>query len=175
MSRPTLDQIRSVGDFATQYNWGLSFVTAPAGLDALKEPGVNIRCISTDLPKKTNEPISIKIRGHHSQQAGISDSTHVITLAMHETVDNYISELIWRWREMVSETDTGKQLTRKEVEATLLLQRHNPQNDIIWTYQLTGCSIQDYELPQLTAENGAWMPSITLKYDDFKEGPGSRV
>ena len=174
--RPTVEQIRNLGDFSTLYNWSLTVVKSPSGVSGLDE-GLNLRCVSSEVPKSINTPIDVQIRGHHIQQDGLSDASHSLTLTFMETVDNYISNAIKQWRDVTYDIETGIAAPKSEVEADILLQRMDRQDNIIWTYKIIGCGLSDYDPTggELQGESELVKPTITLRYDTFKDGPGSTV
>jgi len=175
MARPTIEQLRGLGDFATTYQWSLSFALSPQAF-AFSED-FNLRCLTAEVPKVTNEPIDIRIRGHHIKQPGISDSTHTITLTFQETVDSYISTGILLWRNACQEMITGIQQSNEVVKANILLNRLDRQDNIIWSYLLRGCFLEDYDPVggELNSDTGLITPSMTLSYDYHIDGPSGAL
>lgn len=166
--RPSLSDIRSLGDFATTYNWYLQFLNAPAGIDG---SALNLRCETTDIPKKTGQSISVQIRGLPPiKQPGIYAPTGTLTLQVAETIDSKSSEIIKNWREMCYETNTGKAKRKSEVETQVRLVRLDRADNPIWEYVLLGAFLEDYDLGQLQgASSDNMKPSLILSYDDFTE------
>lgn len=166
--RPTLSQIRSLGDFATTYNWYIQFLAAPSGIDG---SAINLRCESTDVPKKTGQSIPVQIRGLPPvKQPGIYIPVGTLTLQVNETIDNAISEIISKWQEMCYETNTGKGKKKSEVEAQVRLVRLDRNDKPIWEYVLIGAFLEDYDNGQLQGASAENMkPSLILSYDDFTQ------
>lgn len=180
MSRPSMANVRSLPDFATVYNWNISMPRPPMAPIMITtmdvESEFNLRCFSTDVPKK--DPvgnIDIWIRGHHTKQPGIYDATHTLNLAMLETVDNKISTFLRAWREACYESNTGSQSTKDNVSAIVRLSRLNRQDEEIWEYIITGCFLESYEPTGGTPLDGSTSdiirPTMILSYDDFTDGP----
>lgn len=170
MARPTLDQLRHAGDFATTVHWDVSFPTLPNGLRGLvSSEYLNLRCESTDVPKATNMPIEIAVRGHFIKQPGLTRPSGQINLMFYDTVDSRVSEFIRLWREICYETNTGIQTARVDAQAVVLLNRRDRQDRIIWNYELHGVFLEDYDpggqLQSQSAE--AIRPSMILSYDKF--------
>jgi len=177
--RPTIDDIRNISDFATMYQWNLIFTTFPAGLTVKPDSdALNIRCISSDIPKLTNQPIEINIRGHKVKQAGIHNYSGTITLTFVETVDNNISTFLHDWRELMWLTKEGSQATKKNCEAGITIQRLDRNNTPIWQYDLVGCQLEDYDPTggALSGDgNDVLKPTMTIGFDYFEDYPTEGV
>jgi len=171
--RPTIDDIRSISDFATMYQWNLIFSVFPSGLNTPPDSEVmNVRCISSDIPKLTNQPIEVSIRGHKIKQAGIHNYSGTITLTFIEAVDNVISDFLREWRELMWSVKEGAQVTREQCEAQITIQRLNRQNEPIWQYDLVGCQLEDYDPTggSLSGDgNDVLKPTMTIGYDYFED------
>jgi hypothetical protein len=168
------DELRSLGDYATLWRWNLIFASLPAvGIPgvAASQP-INLRCESVELPKKTNQKIEVPIRGHKIFQPGISDYSGAITVTLTETEDNLVSNLIQGWHQLVFATRSGESFSKADVEATILIQRLNAQNEAIYQYSVRGAWLEDYDLGTLDGNSSDIMrPSMTLSYDFFTEIP----
>ncbi len=174
MPIPQIEQLRNLGDFATTYHWALEVASSPAVVTL--DEGFNLRCSSVDIPKSTNEPMIVDVRGIKVKQHGITTPSQEITLELNETVDNFLHKIIHDWREGAWDAKSGGQNTMKDVKGDFLLQRYaNDRKTIIWTYKLVGVFLQDYDIPQLNGESDTLKPSITLSYDYFTEGEGSNA
>jgi len=140
----------------------------------------NLRCFSSEVPKLV--PVGsqdIWIRGHHIKQPGIYDSSHVITLVFLETVDSKVATMMKAWRDSCWNSQTGTQLEKIAVEATLRLTRLNRFDEEIWEYVLHGCFYEDGDPTGGTPLDGSTSdiirPSMTLSYDWFEDGPAGAV
>lgn len=166
--RPTIDQVRQLTDFATTYNWNLSIVKFPAVGNYPAGNDLNLRCISTDLPKMAGESMTVQIRGHKVNQPGIYNYEGNITLTFIETVDSVITEFLREWREACWQSKTGVANKKSDVEATIRIARLDRQDNEIYEYILTGGFLESYEVGELGAEGGDGIkPTLSLKYDYF--------
>ena len=174
MAVPGHENIRALPDFATLVKWSVS-INNIAGLSI--PPNLNFQCLSSDVPRtEAGQTIDVWVRGHRVRQPGIYASTTSITLTFAETVDNAISNMLSQWRELCWQTKTGIEGERNAVEGTLLLTRMNRQNRPIWTYELIGCFLEDYDPTgsQLDGESGDILrPTLTLSYDYFNDLAGA--
>lgn len=169
MARPTIDNLRSVTDFATTYNWNLSFTRFPTGVASPPDQDVNIRCTSTTVPVMTNSIVTVNLRGHKVHQPGIGEYSGTIVLNFVEGIDSKIDTWIRAWREACWQTKTGVAKRKSETEAIITITRLNRQDQPIWNYKLTGCFLQAYEQPALGGDSSAFLPVMTLQYDYFED------
>lgn len=172
MARPTIDQIRGIGNVTQLFRWNLIMAQFPAGIAAApRSEALNLRAESATLPKLTGTNTEVKIRGHKVNQPGIHNYSPSITLTFIETVDNTIHTFLKQWREICWQTRTGIQLPKSQVEAVVLLQRLNQQDVPIWEYKLIGAFLQDYEPGGTLNNEGSdpLKPQMTLTYDLFED------
>ena len=181
MARPSIDDIRGLGDFATVYNWNIVTIQEDDGAGAnediegtltLDQTEWNQRCVSTTLPTLGDTKIAVSVRGHKVFQPGVHVYSNAIELVFVETVDSTINMFLQDWREKCWQTKTGKQAGLAHVKKNITIQRLNRQDTAIWTYKLMGCFLENYTQPGMTAEGNAFEPSVTLSYDYFKDGAG---
>ena len=174
MPRPTIDQIRSIGNVTQLFRWNLIFSAFPAAVaGAPRTEDLNLRCESTTLPKLSHTMTEVQIRGHKVHQPGKGEYSPNIALTFLETVDNKISTFLRAWREACWQVKTGVSQSKADVEAQILIQRLNHLDQGIWEYNLTGCILQDYEPGgTLSSESqDALKPSMTIVYDYFEDKP----
>lgn len=173
MARPTIENIRSLGDFATGLNWNMYFLTPPsaAGFETLSNTDFNFRCRSTEVPMYESQPTTIAIRGHVIRQPGIYTPSGTLTFSMVETVDNKVSTMLKSWREVCWSSINGVQSTKEEAQATLYLERLDRQDQVIWYYIIYGAFLEFFDptggggLGDMTADVIA--PTIRISYDYF--------
>lgn len=173
MPRPTMDQVRGAGEFATMYQWDMSFVKFPqlaGGIgDYPSMEDVNIRCISSTIPVISTPRVTVNIRTHQVHQPGPVTYEGSLTLTFAETIESKISSMINAWREACAESKTGWHGLKREIEAIIKLIRLNRQNEPIWSYDLYGCWLESYTLGDLGGDPTPMQPSIVLAYDYFTE------
>ena len=174
MPRPSIEQIRGVGDFQMVHRWNMRFASFPvlgiAGAPLTED--LNIRCESATIPKVTTQSIEINLRGHKVKQPGISNYDNIWTLTFLETVDNIVRLFFKGWRESIWQTRTGISADKEELEATVILEQLNNQDDTIWQYTLFGGYLEDSDFGTLDgATSDAQRPSFTLSYDFFEDVP----
>ena len=170
MARPTIEDIRGLGDFMVSNLWEV-VIDAPIGVSA-DFGGINFRAISFEIPKRTGNSLEVNIRGAKIRQPGDYDYSGTVTLTLAETENDMLSHiLIQQWREAVIETNTNRQLIKKEVETTATITRLNRQNEPMTntTWTLIGVYIEDYDLGELNEEGAVIQPTITLSYDYFRD------
>jgi len=169
MPRPQLSQLRTLSP-ASSYRWNISFSGDGATTIGAIDNGINLRAISSSLPKKTNEPQDMRIRGHHIVKPGVSDSSGQITLTVHETVDNYMSNVIKAWSDLAWSEDFGTSVSDADMNVVIILQRLDRTDTPIYEYKLFGCFLADYDLTTLEGVNGTLNPSLTIQYSGFSQG-----
>ncbi len=174
MTRPSIAQIRDIGNVAQLYRWNLLFASFPS---AIVEPpsrdDLNLRCETSEIPKKTGQTVDVLIRGHKVRQPGIYAPVGTLTMTFYETVDNKIHKFLEDWKEACWATNTGVAAAKAAVEASIILQRLDQGDNAIWEYKLIGAFLEDFEgggtLDGVTSD--ALKPSMILSYDDYSQGP----
>jgi len=80
MTRPDLDELRALADFADVYRWNLTFAKFPAQGTYPTSDLLNLLCISTDIPKLDTPTSEVTIRGNKVSHPGIANYAGTITL-----------------------------------------------------------------------------------------------
>lgn len=172
MPRPTIDQIRSIGNVTQLFRWNLIFAAFPTGVaGAPSTNDLNLRCETATVPKLTNTMTEVKIRGHKINQPGRGDYSSNIVLTFVETIDNKVHSFLRAWREACWQVKTGVQVAKADAEAIIALQRLDHTDKAIWEYKLTGCILQDYEASGTldSSSQEPVKPSMTIVYDYFED------
>lgn len=172
MPRPTIDQIRSMGNVTQLFRWNVIFAQFPAAVaGAPRTEDLNIRCETTSVPKLSQTLTEVKIRGHKVNQPGRGDYSPNIKLDFIETVDSKVSKFLKAWRDACWQVKTGIQQSKADCEAIIIIQRLNHLDVGIWEYKLIGCLLQDYEASQnLDGQTqDPVKPSMTVAYDFFED------
>jgi len=177
MARPTLLQVRTLGDIMVSNLWDVA-ISAPTIIkdhSSAFTGDVNFRAISAEIPKRTGTSLDITIRGHKIKQPGDYDYSGTITLTLLESDTNSpVHNFIRNWREQIIGTNTGYQGKKADIEAIVTLTRLNRQNGISnvpgTTWTLYGVYLEDYELGDLNETGDIIQPALTLSYDYFTDG-----
>ncbi len=168
MARPTMENIRGLGDFMVSNLWEVA-ITNPAFVGA-DFAGINFRAVSFEIPKRTGNSLEINIRGQKIKQPGDYEYSGQVTLTLAETEEDRLAHvLINNWREAIIQTDTNSQERKSDIEAiatiTRLDRRGVPVPEASWT--LIGVYLEDYELGDLNEDGAPIQPTLTLSYDYF--------
>ena len=163
MGRPTIENIRGLGDFAVANRWDITASNIPG----LPGQDLNFRAVSVDVPKRTGSTVEISIRGHKVRQPGDYEYNSPITITLSETDDFKVTNALNIWREMISMSITGVQLPKLAVSTIVVIQRQNRQNGTTVTWTLMGCFLEDYELGDMSDAGDAVQATMTLAYDYF--------
>ena len=169
--RPNINQVRSLTDFTTSYQWYVT-INPPRGVPFPTSNEINLRCISADIPRLNDQPLSTEIRGHKVWQPGIHVYTPTIVLTMAELIDMLVNNWIQRWREACWRSRTGIHQTKDNIEASITLVRLNRQDEPIWNYHLVGCFLSEYTQDTLGTSNELFRPALTITYDYFVDNRG---
>lgn len=168
MARPNMENIRSLPDFQTVYNWNVSVTKAPAGVTV--PPNFNFQCQTATIPESSNTPVEVDIRGHKIRQPGIQQYDGTLDLQMVETVDQALANFIKGWREAQWETGTGVAKTRNESSANFQLQLLDRQDNVKRTFDLIGGILLNAQKGELSGDGSEVMrPTLSVQYDYFKE------
>jgi len=170
MARPTINDIRSISNFAFNNLWDVT-ITSPSGVN-VDVSDVNFRAVSSGLPKGNFESQEVKIRGHKIKVAGDIAYEGTLTLTLVETDDGKVSKLIKDWREGIWETKTGKGKKKSEYETTVVLRRLKKDGTPFVTYTLYGVYLEDYTPGELSENGEISNLELTLSYDYFKDDIG---
>lgn len=168
MPRPTQENVRSLPDFATAYNWNLEIQKTPAGVR--KPPNFNWQVQTSTIPTASNTPIEVDIRGHKIRQSGIQQYDGTLDIQVVETVDVPFRKFIRDWRECQWETNTGKAKPRNESSCDFTLTTADRQDSINQTFQIIGGILTNYTLGDLSGDASEVLrPTLTVTYDYFKD------
>lgn len=174
MSRPSIDQIRGIGNVTQLFRWNVIFATFPNAIaNKPNSDALNLRCESTTLPKLASTPLNVKIRGHQVKQPGIHTYGASIEMTFIETVDNVVHNFMKAWRDACWAPHTGVQAAKADCEALIQIQRLDSNDNPIWEYKLIGCILEDYEAGGPLNADGAegLKPKFIIGYDLFDDKP----
>jgi hypothetical protein len=197
MVKPTLSQVRTIGDFLTPFRWELvireplNFLGATPGARGAATPSyyhdlggasgvldaLQVLCTSVDMPSKSTEKMTIDIRGHRHFQPGIMRPGGSLTIHFVETVDSHIAKLLMYWQESIWQMDSGagtqmmrnRRPTNSATTDGIFLMRLNSLDRPAIEYQLLGAFLEGYQQPPVDSSSpGPVDMTMTLSYDDFR-------
>ena len=120
MPTPSMEEVRGLGDFAMYFKWNIHFYKMPSGVSLTPEE-INLRAISSDLPKYTADVSTTSIRGQEVHQHGIRKYNGQINLILVEGITSPVAKFIEEWTELCWESITGVQKLKSEYEGGILL------------------------------------------------------
>jgi hypothetical protein len=174
MVRPTHQNLRTIGDFATTLQWNVQVVKfPPAVITTLTSDDINLRADSTDMPRLSGQSTQIQIRGIMHKQPGLYLPSGQINMTLYEGTDSKITTFIRDWRNVIFDMETGASNDTAQVAATIRLVRLDRNYNEIYEYVLYNVFLEDYDPGGQLQSQGAdaLKASMTLSYDNFDEGP----
>lgn len=168
MPQPTHEDVRKIGDVQVLYKFNLKFISMPKVGKYPNMNDINVRCLTTEVPKKSTENISYILHGHEVTQNGMGKYSGTLKINMIETVDNKVKLFIKEWSEASHKTNTGASNLKKDLEAILQLEMLGTKLETIYTYTLTGVIYEDHDFPELDGSSSeAVKVSLTIHYDYY--------
>lgn len=169
-----IESLRVLPDFAQVTKWDMQFITFPlvGAFGSLIPNEYNLRCESIELPKGNMSNVEVQLRGHKVFNSGLMDYGNSMVITFVETEDNMIMKLVKAWREISWGSRTGRQFSKRETEATLLITRLDKQDNPIAKYTMYGCIYQSDDFGTLDGSSSdAIKPQLTLNFDYFVDAP----
>ena len=172
--RPSIENLRAIGQVTQAFRWSVDFEKVPSVLDSWKGSAINFRAESVTIPKLNPTATELVIRGNKVKFPGIGDYENTITLVCVETIDNNISRFMKAWRELCWQSENGSPgitQNKEDLEATMIITRLDNKDSPIWLYKLFGCFLE-------TGESGGTLdaatvdplkPELTLSFDYFND------
>ena len=171
MGRPNIEALRSIGNFQPTYQWYMSMINPAISLGAADAgEQLNLRAISSSLPKGTNSPEEITIRGLTVYQPGIRKPEGTITLTLIECTSLFVKKLASSWAKACYNIFDGTADIKSDVEAVISLFLLNNKNVEIYKYDLFGCWLTDSDSGgELNEATGLFRPTLTIQYDYYTD------
>lgn len=166
MGKPTIENVRGLGDFMVSNAWDINIIGAGSVFEAA---GLNFRAVSCELPKRSGNSLEVNIRGQKIKQPGDYDYSGTITITLAEGDNAEVHQALTVLRELTITTGTNHQLPKSNVESVITIKRLNRQGDPIHGFALRGCYLEDYDLGELTDAGDIVQPTVTFSYDYFVE------
>ncbi len=135
MGRSSLNDVLSLADPATQWNFDLLLPTIPGSSDTRD---LTFKCMTTDMPGTSIEPVEVPLHGVTIQRAGRRVFTHTLNATFMETVDYATREKFRRWFESMRswKNNTGTASAAYRVSAQVVVYNDLPQ--VVRTCNITG-------------------------------------
>jgi len=188
--RPTVNSMRSVGEYQRQYRWNIDFTMAKL-LSGLQNVGLNIQpgaengdlnllCETAELPRRTNQGIVLMNRGSQIRLPGFTLPVGIISMSFVETVTHPIHSVIREWDNAIwsrigpDGDNTASGLSNPDNDLKLkqldMLQLDS-QDNIVRTWRLFGVFLEDFD-PGGVLEGAVadvQRVSIMFSYDDYDD------
>lgn len=181
--RPSVNQLRRIGNFSQMFRWGIKIVKFPYLLQGRwggTSQQFNIRATSASVPQKTGQSTEITIRGSKVRQPGIHDYQSPWTCNLKETTDIYAQQFLRDWFNLCWDTDlrvstgnsSGLTAFHADLEGVIELYQLNNLDNPIYKYTLIGVYPEDMSRGDFDAESAEPMePNISFALDMFTETP----
>lgn len=174
MSKISIDQLRSLPDYAQMTKWEITFVQLPVvgGLGLFITDQLNMRVESVEVPKMTNQKIEVQVRGHKTLHSGIVDYGNSITITFTETVDSFVAKFVSAWRNLCWSPRQGRAYSKKDLEATIMITQLDNQDKARYKHILYGCIWEADDFGSLDGSSSDIIrPSLTISFDFFVDSP----
>jgi hypothetical protein len=174
MAKISIDQLRALPDYAQATKWNVVFITLPTlGPFTLgTTDALNLRTTKIDQPKAKINNFEVQVRGHKTIHPGIIDYGNEFKITFTETVDSAIYKLIQAWREIMWSSRQGQAFAKADVEATILLELLDNEDNVRAQTTYYGCMYKDHTPGELDGSTSdALKPDLTLSYDFFIDNP----
>lgn len=171
MARPTIENVRQMGDFLTNFRWNVA-IAPPSGLSfPFPLTDLNFLCETSEVPKMTGSSIEVTVRGHKVKQPGIYNYDNVFTLTFVETTKTQLHLFIKTWRDALWAPGTGAALLPKnKLQGTITLHQLDSQDNVVWEYILQGVYVETYDFGGLDgAASDSQKPTVSFSYDYFTD------
>lgn len=170
--RPSVENIRSLGNFSQTFRWLVDFKSFPKGLPGgYTTEDINFRAESVSLPEKEIELTEIQIRGNKVRQEGIGTYNSPITLTLIETVNPVCLSFLNDWQELAWKSSNGSIGTtqyKNMLECEMYLTLLDSQDKPYYKYTLIGCQIGGGTGGDLDAQSADPLkPALSIAFDYF--------
>ena len=166
--RPSLEEVRNLGHHATNYNWGIQFLSLPRGLDNFTSADLNTRAISADVPTRSINPINLNLRGHKWFQHGTVDYKNKFTIDLYETVDTKVGNFLDAYMDMEWTPIAGVQVPKMLNQCAFMLSLLDSYDKTRRYYTIIGAWLQDFTTSKMESNDGDVVVfSTTWQYDYY--------
>lgn len=180
--RPSVNQLRKLGNFSQMFRWGIKVVQFPKKLTQWQNTSqdFNIRALSATVPEKVGSSTEIQIRGNMVRQPGIVTYTSPWNCTLMETNDTYAQQMLKDWHNLYWDTNlrvtsgnsSGLTEFKADVEGIIELYQLNNLDEPIYKYTLIGVYPESYQRGDFDGSTAEPMqPAISFVLDYFLEEP----
>ncbi len=165
--RSSLQDVLSLSDPATQWNFDLLLPSIPGSADTRD---LTFKCMTTDLPGTAIEPVEVPLHGVTLQRAGRRIFTHTLNSTFMETVDYATREKFRRWFETMRswKTNTGTPSSAYRVSGQIVV--YNDLPEVVRTCNITGMWPETMaEIPLDGASSALVTLQIGWRYDFWED------
>jgi hypothetical protein len=172
--RPTVENLRSLGNFSQTFRWAVAFSSFPSALSgSFDSDNINFRAESMSIPELEIETTEIQIRGNKVRQAGIGTYNSPITLTLNETTDGYALQFLGAWQEAGWKSSDGSPGTteyKENLECTMILYLLDNQDKPYYKFTLYGCQLSGATKGDADAGTADPLkPALSIAYDYFNK------
>lgn len=172
--RPTVENMRALGDFTQVFRWHVNFSQIPSGVGGMNAEDINFRAESMAKPQKTSNAVEIQMRGNKIVRPGIGVYTHEFALTAISTIDAKVEQFMHDWQALCWESENGSTgiiRNYEELEGACTLTLLDNLDQGYWAYDLTGVWLKDGGGGDVdNANEEPHKPAMTFAYDYYTDG-----
>lgn len=165
--RPSINELRALGQHATNYNWGIQFISLPSLLTGFTSSDLNTRATSAGIPKRSVSPMDINLRGHKVHQHGVVNYGNTYSISLYETVDSKVGKFLDAYMDMLWTPITGTQVPKSISQTSFLLTLLDSYDKARRYYTIIGAWLTDYDPGSLASDGGAILTYQTTWQFDY--------
>ena len=170
---PSLNSIRNLGSMQKNYRYRVLFAKMPAVVSGIDVNALNLLTESSEIPRRNNQPIEISLHGHRIKEPGISTSAGTLSITFRETETPIVRDFISQWEEGVYDLQSGVSADKAGVEAIILIQQLDSNDNPTMTYRLEGCFLEEADLGSLEGGSSeTQVVTATISYDNYTSSVG---
>lgn len=169
MAKPSLSNIRSLGQVSLRCNWRLDFITQPiAGTGLILPSELDVRCESVDVPSYNINSTEVKIRQWTIQRNGTVKPKDM-NFTFVETTDGLTFDFFSAWQDAIMNLKSGKGNNKDQVSAIVNLTLLDNKDNPIRLFTCWGCILKGYERGKADNTGEIFKANVTFGFDYFTE------
>ena len=167
--RPSLSDVRKIGQIAQRFRWRLDFLKQPiAGSGIILPTDLDVRCESVDVPSYTINTTDMRIR-QWTVSKNMSSRANDINLVFVETTDGLVFDFFSAWQDAVMNVKSGKGNAKSLSNATINLTLLDNKDQPMRLFTCFGCILKKYDRGQANNTDEIFKANITFGMDYFTE------